>query len=229
MAMSRRMLVIGGNRFPFHRFETNASYIADCLPSDLDLTLTTTKDDLRDLREYDAVLDYLTDSTLTDDQRDGLLSFVANGGGYLGLHCAAVLKTTTPTNPDAVVYHRDEPFPELRELVGGHFLTHPDQVTFDVRIVDHYHPVTASLSDLRVWDEPYVVDVDSDVRVLARMDHPEHADMPVAWTNQYEDGSVFYCSLGHDESAFTNNGVRALLANAARWVTQECQAGTGTR
>ncbi|QLC34794.1 ThuA domain-containing protein (plasmid) [Halarchaeum sp. CBA1220] len=221
MTSARSVLLIGGNRFPFHRFETNGPLLADAIPDGIDVTRTTEKAALEDLSGYDAVVDYLTDSTLSDAQRDGLLDFVADGGGYLGVHCAADLTNTAADDPDAVIDAREEPFPELRELVGGHFLTHPEQTTYDVSVVDHYHPVTAALEDFAVHDEPYVLDVDDDVRVLARMDHPEHADMPVAWTNEYGDGRVFYSSLGHDEASLTNDAVRALLANAVRWVTRD--------
>ncbi|SFL44143.1 hypothetical protein SAMN04487950_3761 [Halogranum rubrum] len=220
MENSRHVLVIGGNRFPFHRFEVHGSLIADMIPDAFDVTLTTEKESLTDLSEYDAVVDYLTDSTFTDAQQRGLLTFVEEGGGYLGLHCAADLTSIVSDDPDSHITHRDEPFSALRELVGGHFRTHPEQTTFDVRIVDHFHPVTANLSDLRVYDEPYVLDVDDDVRVLARMDHPDHADMPVVWTHNYEEGKVFYCSLGHDEASLTNGDVRSLIANAIRWLTR---------
>lgn len=223
--MTVSVLAIGGNRFPFHRFERRGPTIRDALGDRVDVTLTTEKDDLAALEPdgegdgsgYDVVLDYLTDSTLTDAQREGLLSFVADGGGYVGVHCAADLTSTESTTQGEVIDHREEPVEGLRELVGGQFRTHPEQTTFAVRVVDHYHPVTATLSDFRVWDEPYVVDVDDDVSVLARMDHPEHADTPVAWVKRYGEGRVFYCSLGHGEPALTTPGVRALLDAGVRW------------
>lgn len=211
------MLAIGGNRFPFHRFEDRGPTIAAAFDDLIDVTLTTAKADLTDLAAYDAVVDYLTDSTLSDDQRDGLVSFVEDGGGYVGVHCAADLTSTASDDPDELIDAREEPVPALRELLGGHFLTHPEQSIVDVRIVDHHSPITAGLEDVSVWDEPYVLDVDEDVRVLARMDHPEHADMPVAWTKHYGDGRVFYCSLGHGTASLTDDDVQALLRNGTRW------------
>ncbi|WP_137284530.1 ThuA domain-containing protein [Halorussus salinisoli] len=213
------VLAIGGNRFPFHRFDESGPLLANALDNDsIEVTLTTGRDVLTDLSGYDVVLDYLTDSTLEDEQRDGLLSFVRNGGGYVGVHCAADLTTTAADGQDELIDGRDAPFPELRNLLGGHFVTHPEQTAFDVRIVDSYHPISASLSDIRVWDEPYVLNVDvDDVRVLARMDHPEYADMPVAWVREFYDGRVFYSSLGHGEPALSNVGVRELLRRAVRW------------
>lgn len=217
MATERTVLAIGGNRFPFHRFEERGPLLAAALGDRVDVTLTTNKNALTDLADYDVVLDYLTDSSLTDAQRDGLLSFVEDGGGYVGIHCASDLTSTEPADPDDVIDSRDEPFPELRDLIGGHFITHPAQTAFDVHVVDQYHPITTDLDDIRVWDEPYVVDVDDDVRVLARMDHPEHADTPVVWVKDYGDGRVFYSSLGHGEAALTHDTVCDLIDRGVRW------------
>lgn len=214
----RSTLVIGGNRFPFHQFEKQASRFEAILADTNEVALTTEKDDLKNLSDYDVIIDYLTDSSLTDSQRDGLLSFVDNGGGYIGIHCAADLNSTEPADPNERIDSRQEPFPELRELIGGHFVEHPNQTTFGVQIVNHYHPVTASMGSFQVWDEPYILEVDEDVTVLARMDHPVHADMPVVWTKSYGEGAVFYCSLGHDEHALTNSSVGTLIRNGVRWV-----------
>lgn len=213
----RSVLAIGGNRFPFHRFEERGPEISAAFNDRIDVTLTTEKNDLIDLTEYDAVLDYLTDSSLTDDQREGLLSFIEAGGGYVGIHCASDLTSTESDDPTSVIDSRDDPFPALRKLIGGHFITHPEQTTLDIHVVDHHHPITASINDLTVWDEPYVVDVDDDVRVLARMDHPQHADTPVVWVKEYGNGRVFYNSLGHGTSSLTHDDVQSLIRKGTRW------------
>lgn len=203
-------VVIGGNRFPFHRLERIGPSLRRAIDVEgIDLELTTDRDELCDLTGYDVLIDYTTDSTLTDNQRSGLLSFVENGGGYAGVHCAADLTTVAEGT-------REEPVPELRTLLGGHFLTHPEQGTFDVNIVDSHHPVSAGLEGFTVWDEPYALTHD-DVQVLARMDHPVNGDMPVAWVKSHGDGRVFYCSLGHGKAAFANDGVRSLLIRGIRW------------
>ncbi|GAB3039338.1 ThuA domain-containing protein [Natronobiforma cellulositropha] len=220
MAADTAVLAIGENAFPFHRFEEIGPHLADALESPrIDVTLTTDRDDLTDLREYDVLLDYLTDSTLTEAQRSSVTGFVEGGGGYLGLHCAADLTSTVSEHPDTVIESRDEPVPELRELIGGHFLTHPERSTYDVRVVDSHHPITASLSDLRVYDEPYVLEVDDSVRVLARMDHYEHADMPVVWVRDHGDGRVCYVAVGHTVSTITDPAVGDLLRRGVRWCT----------
>lgn len=206
------VLVLGENTFPFHAIEEKADAFESIL-ADHDVTVTTDRDALTG--EYDVLVDYLTDSTLTDEQLEALLAHVGSGGGYVGVHCASDLTSTAPEDPEDVIDHREEPFPELRELLGGHFLTHPDQSEFEVNVVGD-HPVVAGVSDFSVFDEPYQVEVDDDVTVLARMDHPDLEDYPVVWTNESE-GRVAYISLGHTDEAFETDEFGRLLRNAVAW------------
>jgi type 1 glutamine amidotransferase len=218
MANGIDALVIGDNRFSYHQFERMGPLLKETLEDGrISAELTTDRDALLldNLREYDVVVDYMTDSTLNGDQRDGLLSFVENGHGYVGIHTASDLTRTEDG-------FRDEPFPELRDLIGGHFIDHPSPSTFDVAIVDSHHPITADLDRFTVWDEPYRLEVDTDdLRILARMDHPELGDMPVAWVKPYHDGRVFYSSLGDDRPAHTNEAARRLAVNGTRWAASD--------
>ena len=209
-------LLIGENSFPFHSLDEMAPEIEAALSDEVELNRTTDRDNLTDLSGYDVVVDYLTDSTLTDDQLDGLTSFVESSS-YLGLHCAADLTSTS--DGEGGIDPRDEPFTELRELLGGHFLDHPKQSTFNVTIMDDSHSVTEGIEDFEVFDEPYQVDCDEDdVRVLARMNHPELTDYPVVWVRDYGEGRVCYSSLGHTSEAFENEMYRRILKNAVRWL-----------
>ncbi|MFB6296493.1 MAG: ThuA domain-containing protein [Halobacteriales archaeon] len=218
MTETIRALAIGETTFGFHSFDEMGPLLRDAFDEDVSVTTTTDRDDLRDLGRYDVLVDYLTDSTLTDAQHDGLFSFVRGGGGYVGVHCASDLTTTA--GADGGIEGRDEPFPAFRELIGGHFLTHPEQQEIDVEIVDRDHPITEGVDDFTVYDEPYQVDVDDDVHLLARMDMDgDLADMPVAWTRTYGEGRVFYLSLGHTEEALEHPAVGTLLSRGARWAS----------
>jgi hypothetical protein len=211
------VLIIGETTFPFHDFDDVGPLFRAVLAREADLTLTTDREALADLSEYDVLVDYLTDSTLSDEQLDGLLSFVEGGGGYVGVHCASDLTSTASDDPDELLAGRDEPQPDLRELIGGHFLTHPEQSEFGVEIVDRDHAITEGVEDFRVFDEPYQVECDDDVHVLAEMDHPDLERYPVAWTNDYGDGRVYYLSLGHTPDAFGTAGFQHLLVNGLHW------------
>lgn len=215
--MTISTLVVGDDDFPFHRLERMGPVIGDAIGSPtVDVTLTTDRSRLTAdaLAAHDVFVDYRTDPRLAESQLDGLRTFVASGGGYVGVHCAADLTTTT----DGTL---DRPYPGLRDLLGGHFRDHPEQTAFDVVVVDTHHPITAGLDRLTVWDEPYDCVVDDDVRVLARMDHPELGDTPVVWVTRHGEGRVAYCSLGHDRAALTDPGVETLLERAVAWAAGE--------
>lgn len=207
------VIVLGENAFPFHEIAGKADYFESIL-DDHEVTVTTDRDALTGT--YDVLVDYLTDSTLTDAQLDALLSHAEAGGGYVGVHCASDLTSTY--DPNDLIDSREEPFPELRELVGGHFLTHPEQSEFTVEITGE-HPVVAGVADFSVFDEPYQVAVDDDVRVLARMDHPDLDAYPVVWTNESA-GRVAYVSLGHTDEAFETDAFRRVLGNAVSWAAE---------
>lgn len=216
-------LVVGEDTFPFHELDEMAPEIETALGETVAVTATTDTAELAalDASEHDVVVDYLTDSHLPDAQLDGLRSFVADGGGYLGVHCAADL--TSAHDGGGGIDHREEPVPELRELLGGHFLGHPERSEFGVEIVGA-HPVVESVDSFRVYDEPYQVEHDAEaVAVLARMDHPDPGmdDYPVVWAREVGDGRVCYTSLGHTTEAFEHDQHRRLLRNAIEWVAED--------
>lgn len=217
MSMST-VLVVGEDTFPFHAFEPRREYFEEMLSPVATVETTTDRTSLSDLTEVDVVLDYLTDSTLSTSQMNSLLRFVHSGGGYLPVHCAADLTSIPPTDSESHVSKREEPIAELRELIGGRFLTHPETCEFEVT-VESDHPVTNNVDDFCVYDEPYQVEWDDSITVLARMNHPTLEPYPVLWVTSYGSGRVCYCSLGHTDEALTHESVRRLVQNAVSWLT----------
>ncbi|MCL9814293.1 ThuA domain-containing protein [Natranaeroarchaeum aerophilus] len=213
------VLLVGETRFPFHSLDEMGPHIEDALGETTVITSTTDRSALTDLSAYDIVVDYLTDSALTDEQRAGLFSFIESGGGYLGLHCAADL--TSQPDGDGSVTPREEPLPELRAFLGGHFLGHPEQAEFGVEIVEREHPIIDGVSDFRVFDEPYKLAHDEDVEVLAWMDHEELDRYPVVWTKTHGAGRICYASLGHTPEALEQPSYRRLLRNAVGWLAEQ--------
>jgi type 1 glutamine amidotransferase len=204
------VLLIGENHFDFHRLDDKrAAFEAILGQTDgIDLTVTTDREALSPgrLAEYDVVVDYLTDPP--EDAAEALRAFVREGGGFVGLHSAADVSTFV-----------EEPVDEIAALVGGRFVGHPQVSTFGVRLTAREHPILDGLEDFTIEDEPYDVTLEStaDVTVLAEMEHPELAGTPVAWVRQEGDGRVFYCSLGHTQSAFETSSFRTMLRQGVLW------------
>ncbi|SDN13925.1 hypothetical protein SAMN04487949_3452 [Halogranum gelatinilyticum] len=218
MSPTPTVLVIGENSFPFHSLDARREAFEEIFAPVADVELTTDRERLTDLSSVDVVVDYLTDSTLSEPQLASLEAFLDGGGGYLPVHCGADLMSVAPANPEDVLDTREEPFPELRTIIGGHFLTHPKETEFGVTVTAD-HPVTDGVDDFRVFDEPYQVAWDDDVTVLATMDHPDLESYPVLWVKQYGAGRVCYCSLGHTDDALGHESVQRLLRNAVDWLS----------
>ena len=95
---------------------------------------------------------------------------------------------------------------------------HPpiDQATFHV--CRNAHPITRDLDDIEVLDERYtLLDPQSGVVVLATQTEGG-AEHPVAWVNTAGGRRLVYDSLGHDVTALTSRGRRALLLREVRWL-----------
>lgn len=217
--MAQKVLLFGDNTFPFHQLDEMEAPLRRALGPAPDISSSTDPAVLLTLDQYDVIVDYSTDTGWTDAQIAALNDFVSDGGGYLGIHCATVLDSMGSDDPDTISEKRDEPHPVLRSLIGGHFIGHPEQSEFAVRI-EQDHPVTAGVEDFTVFDEPYRVDVSDDITVLARMDHPDLDAYPIVWVREHGEGRVCYISIGHTEEVLETTETRQLIRNALAWVDQ---------
>jgi len=208
------VLVVGETTFPFHDIEDKRAQFEAALDG-FDATVTTDRSAVADLGPGDVLVDYVTDSSAGDYPKL-VADHIADGGGYVGVHCAADLTSTAAADPDDLIDSRDEPIPALRERLGGHFVNHPEQAEYGVDVIAR-HPITDGVSDFRVFDEPYQVAVDDDIEVLARMDHADLDDYPIVWTAPSDAGRVAYVSLGHTDDALEAEPFRRLLQNSVRW------------
>jgi type 1 glutamine amidotransferase len=203
-----QVLVVGENQFDFHRLEDCADHLRQILDAVGEVTVTTDRSALgaESLANVDVLIDVLTEPPV--EHADGVVDFVRNGGGFVGLHSAADVSSFV-----------DEPADTVAALLGGRFVGHPEQSTFGVRIQDAEHPITAGVADFEVYDEPYDIRMEPAVEtnLLADMEHPDLDGTPVAWTRSEGDGRVFYCSLGHTEEAREHESFRRLLRQGVEW------------
>lgn len=155
--------------------------------------------------------------------QQNLLTFVKNGGGFVGIHSA------TDT------FYK---WPEYGEMLGGYFNGHPwnagTQVSIKVDDSAKGNPIVASMKDgepLNFKEEIYQFKEPYDSKtldMLLRLD-PEKSNMKVrgikrddqdfgvSWTKSYGTGRVFYCSLGHNEHIYWNPKVLSIYLNGIQW------------
>ena len=194
------------------------------------------------LSQFDGIM-MMTNGNLplTDSQKDALVDFVRDGGGFIGVHCAALTLYT---------------YPRFGEMLGAYFRRAIQQNhVFVLKVEDTDHPATRMLGDSwPIVDELYQygtaawtsarpeenVDVLFDnripmgfsrdrVNVLLSID-TEKTDMeglvdmepgrdyPQAWSRDYGQGRSFYSSLGHRDDIWSNDPVfRAHITGGIRW------------
>lgn len=138
--------------------------------------------------------------------KDSLMAYIKGGGGFVGIHSA------TDTFYE---------WQEYGEMINGYFDGHPwgsgNMVNIYVEPGKEAHPLTAMFEGERMdfkeeiyqFKAPYD---SSKVDMLLRLD-PEKSqevkgkkrednDYGVSWARNWEEGRVFYCSIGHNDDMY---------------------------
>jgi type 1 glutamine amidotransferase len=163
-----------------------------------------------------------TGDVLNATQQTAFQSYIAAGGGYVGIHAAA------DTEYDWAWYGG---------LVGAYFASHPAIQTAQVRVEDSANPSTSHLptnwSRSDEWYN-YRTNPRPNVRVLMNLNESSYSggtmgDHPITWCQAYGGGRAWYTGLGHTEQSYTDsNFTRMLLGGiqiAAGSVAANCSPG----
>ena len=145
------------------------------------------------LKNYDGVVFASTTGDLPIPDPQGLLDWIKAGHAFIGIHAASD------------TFHH---WPGYLDMIGGEFVHHGQQLSIDCLNQDSENPATASLP--KVWtitqEEVYQFKKYDPTKVhdLLILDKkPERpftpGHYPVSWCKPYENGRVFYTSLGHRE------------------------------
>jgi uncharacterized protein len=166
----------------------------------------------KNLARFDVIILLSTTGTIFDEnQKKSIQKFVQSGKGIVGIHSA------TDTEYD---------WPWYTELIGAQFLNHPHQQTLRLNVIDQNHPATYHLPEKWVWsDEIYgFKNFNPKVRVLITADESSYdagqgmGDFhPIAWTNEFDGGRIFYTALGHTDWAFLNPDFMKHLLGGIWW------------
>jgi type 1 glutamine amidotransferase len=165
------------------------------------------------LAGYDVLFFALTTGELPFDseQKAAILNFVSGGKGFLGVHSA------TDTLYD---------WPDYGRLVGAYFKEHPWTQSAIVLVEDQTHPSTVGLGDRFTLTEEFYTFRENPrprVQVLLRLDPSSvgaTGDYPLAWTQSYGAGRVYYNALGHFAETWRDGRFQRQLAGALRWAAR---------
>ena len=150
----------------------------------------------KELKGYDAIVFLSTTGNMLDDaQQAEFKRYINKGGGFVGIHAAA----------DA-----EYDWPWYNQLVGGYFLSHPQQQNATLVVQDATHISTQHLpQQWKRFDEWYnYKSIQTDLQVLLTLDETSYTGgkngsfHPIAWYHDFDGGRAFYSGLGHTDESF---------------------------
>ena len=166
-------------------------------------TVDTTEDAARitedSLKRYDAVIFLSSTGNILDRAQEvDLQRYIQAGGGFVGIHAAA----------DA-----EYDWHWYGSLVGGYFLSHPEQQMATLRVVDGTHGSTSHLpAEWKRKDEWYnFKSLAPDLHVVLRIDESSYsggangANHPMAWYHEFDGGRAWYTELGHTIESYSDS------------------------
>ena len=199
--------------------------------------ITMTKDGsmitAENLENYDLVIFYTTGNLFepgTDKQPplpenglDDLISWIENGGGFIGVHSAT----------DTFGKHKPDLEGKYIKLVGAEFGGHGAQFEGKLVVVDEDHPVAANIPDGHADEDEWYhfINMNEDkMHVVALLDPGAEREKqeqynlpnyPVIWTMQKGNGRVYYNAMGHREDVWDDATFQQMIVDAATWALGE--------
>lgn len=214
----RRVAIITGDEYPGHLWRQTAPELASVLRTDprLEVTIEESPFMLASplMVHYDAVvLNYMTWKPRPDPGEivwSALQRYVESGKGLTLVHyaCGAFQPWDGFVKLAGRVYD-----PKLRG--------HDPHGSFEVRVSDRGHPITAGMQAFKTTDELYTcLAGDTPIQVLAEATSVvDQKVYPVSFVLEVGKGRVFHSTLGHDLAALRVPGTRDLYRRATAWVT----------
>lgn len=179
------------------------------------------------LDKYDVVL--LTGynaktPTISDRAKENLINYVKSGKGFMVNHLASA---------------SFKEWDEFGKLCGRKWIMgtsgHNPRNIFEANVVNKEHPITAGLSDFKIYDELYAKlqgDAKIDVLVSAKSDWSNNVE-PLLFVLEYGKGRVVHNAFGHDHHAIEDATNKILLRRSCEWaatgtVSKGCCGGGGS-
>ena len=163
-------------------------------------------------KDYNLIIINYTMSSITPEQSTALMDLIKSGIGLSGWHGGL---------GDA--FRNDSLY---QYMVGGQFVNHPDNICdYDLNVVPG-DELLEGIEDFSMHSEQYYMHVDPAVTVHAVTEYKNSQDpwvnnviMPVVWTKRFGKGKVFYSSLGHVASDFSEP-VKEILRRGFLWAAK---------
>lgn len=102
----------------------------------------------------------------------------------------------------------------FREIVGGHFIEHPeDHPKMTIKAVAE-NPLTKGVTDFIIEDEQYFMDVDQkEVEIFLQAKSDQFGESTAGWSKNYKQGKVIVLTPGHTLEVFEEKMMQKLINN----------------
>ncbi|MEM7391157.1 MAG: PVC-type heme-binding CxxCH protein, partial [Verrucomicrobiota bacterium] len=174
----------------------------------MNFSYTENMDDLnpKTLSRYDGLMLYANINTISSDQEQAVLDYVAAGKAFLPIHCASYCWR----NSKAMV-----------ELMGGQFKRH-GAGTFTVPIDEPEHPIMQGFEPFETWDETYVHHLHNEKdRTVLQFRDENGTPEPWTWVRTHGKGRIFYTAYGHDQRTWSHPGFHDLVRRGVLWAVND--------
>lgn len=153
---------------------------------------------------------------LSNGQQLAFQQYIRNGGGFVGIHCAAA------------IWKEEGQFQQWFErLIGARMVDHPPVQQAKLIIEDASHPITQHLPSVwNITDEWHRFDHNprGNVNVLFSLDEDSYegkqkmgGDHPFIWCQYFDGGRSFFTSLGHSPEIYALKEYQKMLQNGILW------------
>ena len=201
--MKKVLLMLGGG---YHPFPAAGEIMTEFLTKQgFEVESTEDRGRFKKLKDFDAVVIYTQGGKLTPAQEKGLLGYVNDGGGVVGIHSAS----------DS--FKDNEGY---MEMIGSEFIGHGPMADISVEMTPGYEKILPrTAGSWKQFDEFYLLKSRTKKKVNPLQFGWWQFDRKLlTYTRSYGKGRVFYTGLGHDERAFRHPEFQDMLVKALRWV-----------
>lgn len=154
-----------------------------------------------------------------DDEQKAFQSFIRNGGGFVGIHCAGAL------------WHEGGTFQQWYEkLLGTKLIDHPSVQLAECIVEDTAHTITNHLP--RIWhvtEEFHRMEPNPRARAHVLMSVNENSyqgvekmggDHPIVWLQEFDGGRSFFSTLGHTDNIYTDSNYVKIIEEGIKWTAK---------
>jgi uncharacterized protein len=203
----KKAILIGDNiKAQYHPLNSVEKEIAEIFKDIAELEISDDHNLLciDNLKSFDLCILYVDrwNETADDEQIQGLMSFLENGGALLVVHNGISLQTNKT----------------FTDLIGARFTEHPPYTKLMMKSRDEENAILDGIGPFEIEEEPYRFDFcgNKNIRIFMEYEH-EGNTYPAGWLWNYGTGRAVYLMPGHNVQAFRNDIYRQIILRSGMW------------